>query len=175
MDYSTLLTSIIGSGAGTTIVGLLFKKKFDRELEFQKAFLQRTSKVHEKQVDLLAKIYHHLWEAHAYLLLMSASAHFAHEKTEEYPGKFGEAIVAARDALFGGRLLIPSALADRCEDFFKKMFEGQLQLGFAQSPMVQDGTQRKDFWDKAQRIAFEEVPALLKTIESEARVVIHGG
>jgi hypothetical protein len=174
VDYTTLWTSFIGSGAGTTFVGLLFKRKVDRELEVQKAFLQRTSRVHEKQVELLAKVYHHLWEAHAYLVLMSASVHMANEKPEEYPGKFSEAIVAARDALFGGRVLMPSALADRCEDFFKKLFEGQMQLGFARSPMIQDGLQREQFWDRAQKIANEEVPALLKTIESEARVVIHG-
>src|SRR3979409_1224979 len=108
MDWSILLTSIVGSGAGTTLVALLIKRKVDRELEIQKAFLQRTSRVHEKQVDILAKVYYHLWEAHAFLLLMSASVHMPNEKPEEYPGKFSAAIVAARDALFGGRVLIPS-------------------------------------------------------------------
>jgi len=35
---ATLLATFIGSGAGTTLVGILFKHRFDVQLERQKAF-----------------------------------------------------------------------------------------------------------------------------------------
>jgi hypothetical protein len=82
---------------------------------------------------------------------------------------------AARDVFFGNRLLIPMDLADRCEAFFKKLFEGQSQFDLALDPGVENSLQREATWGSAVRIAFDEVPALLKDIESEARLVVHGG
>jgi hypothetical protein len=43
-----VILSIIGSGLGTTAVGFLFKRKFDTELEIQKAFLTRASHPHAR-------------------------------------------------------------------------------------------------------------------------------
>jgi hypothetical protein len=64
---TTLLTTLIGSGAGTTLVGFVFKHRFDVQLERQKAFLQRNSKIHERQVDALLAIHSKLNDALFYL------------------------------------------------------------------------------------------------------------
>lgn len=54
---ATLSATFVGSGAGTTLVGSLFKHRFDVQLEPQKAFLQRHSKTHERQMDALLAIH----------------------------------------------------------------------------------------------------------------------
>ena len=178
MDWPRLLLdtglTIVGSGLGTTLVGIFFKRKFDHELEVQKAFLARVTRVHERTVDTLTKLYRYLYEAEAFLQLMSASARFEGEKPEEYPRRFAEAIASARDELSAGRLLVPRQLAEQCDKFFAKLFEGQSDLGFANHPMVVDGLQRAQFWDKAKSVAYKEVPELRKEIENAARVAIHG-
>jgi hypothetical protein len=165
--------AVVGSGLGTTLVGIWFKRKFDRELEVQKAYLTRVSNVHERSVDTLTKLYRSLYEAEAFLQLMSASARFEGEKPEEYPKRLAEALVAARDELLAGRLLIPAALAEQCDVFFNKLFEGQSELAFATHPMVWDAMQRASYWDKAKAIAYEQVPQLRREIEKTARSIIH--
>ena len=62
---------IVGSGLGTTVVGLLFKRKFDRELELHKAFLSRAANVHGRMVDALATLYRHFWEVQVYVQALS--------------------------------------------------------------------------------------------------------
>jgi hypothetical protein len=166
--------TIVGSGLGTTFVGMLFKRKFDRELEVQKAFLTRVSRVHDRSVDTLTKLYRYLYEAEAFLQLLSATARYEGERPEEYPRRFVESLVAARDELSAGRLLIPSHLVEQCDRFFNKLFEGQTELGFATHPMVLDGLQRAHSWDKAKSIAYEQVPELRREIEKIARAIIHG-
>ncbi len=85
-----------------------------------------------------------------------------------------EAIASARDTLSDGRLLIPSGLTQQCDRFFNSLFEGQVHLAFAHDPMIVYGLQRAEFWDKAKRTAYEEVPSILQQIEKAARNVIHG-
>ena len=46
----TFAVTIIGSGLGTTIIGAWFKRRFDSQLETHKALLQRSGKIHERQV-----------------------------------------------------------------------------------------------------------------------------
>ena len=166
--------AIIGSGLGTTSVGLLFKRQFDRKLEIQKAFLTRASRVHERTVDTLTKLYRHFHEAQALLQLMAATARFEGEKPEEYPRLFSEAIASARDELSQGRLLMPPDLVRECDRFFTVLFAGCSHLAFANHPMIFDGLQRAKYWDSAKQTAYEEVPKLLEQIERTARVVIHG-
>src|SRR6266852_341790 len=63
----TLATTLVGSGLGTTIVGALFKRRFDAQLETHKALLQRGSRIHERQVDALLAIHSKLEQALFYL------------------------------------------------------------------------------------------------------------
>jgi hypothetical protein len=151
------------------------KASADIEIERMKAILARASHVHERQVQTLTALYRHFFEAQAYLQRMAASGRFDGEvSVDEYGRLCANAIASARDTLSEGRLLIPPDLVQQCDRFFTSLFQGQTHLAFAQHPMVVDGLQRAEFWDKAKKTAYEEVPGILQRIEKAARHVIHG-
>jgi hypothetical protein len=151
------------------------KASADIEIERAKAYLARASRVHERQVDTLIKLYRHLRDAQGYLQRMASSGRVEGEiSVDEYRRLWADAIASARDALSDGGLLIPLALTQQCDGFFNSLFEGQRDLAFAEHPMVVDALQRADFRDRAQKIAVEEVPSILAQIEKAARNVIHG-
>jgi len=54
----------------------------------------------------------------------------------------------------------------------RKMSSG-FNFNFGLNPMIQDGQQRANFWNKAGEKANEEIPALLDAIRVEAKAVIH--
>ena len=174
MNWEQLVAAFVGSGLGTTIVGLLFKQKIDRNLEIQKAFLDRASREHDRQVDTLAKLYEHLYKAQAFLELMSATARFEGERHEQYPGLFLDSLTSARDELLAGRLLIAPEVVRQCDALLKKLWSGRAELAYARDPMIVDVNQRAQFWDAARKTAYEDIPRLLQEIETSARAVIHG-
>jgi hypothetical protein len=171
---ANIAVAVLGSGLGTTIVGALFKSRFDHQLELQKAVLERASRVHERQVETLINLDRHLREALGYMQLMSKSGIFEGEDTSQYPQKFREAIIRAHEELTGGRLLLPPRVVGEFDAFFKKMSEGQLELAFFSSSMVPDGSERAKYWDRARKIAYDEAPRLLRSLEDSARALIHG-
>ena len=100
---------IIGSGLGTAVVGLLFKRKFDRDLEIHKAFLSRAANVHGRMVDALAALYRHFWEVQVCFQGMTATARFTGEPSrEEYEARVTSSMEAARDTLMGGQAFYPT-------------------------------------------------------------------
>ena len=52
---SHISTSILRSGIGTTIIGALFKRHLDGQLEVQKALLLRRTKTHLRQAETLLR------------------------------------------------------------------------------------------------------------------------
>src|SRR5260370_38556608 len=97
MDLSQIVSSVLGSAIGTTLIGVWFKSRFDRQLENQKAVLQRASRVHDRQVEALSTLYATLHETQSYLQLMTKQAIFEGEKPDEYPQLFSEAAKKAYD------------------------------------------------------------------------------
>lgn len=169
-----LVVSIIGSGLGTTGVGLLFNRKFSHDLEVQKAFLARASNVHTRAVNTLAELYRHLLEAQALMQRMTSRGRMAGEISPQgYVPLVSKAMDAARDVFLSGRLFIPPALAKQCDGYFAAVFEGQHEFAFAHLPQL-DPAKQAEFWDKGAAVAFEKVPKLLEEIEKAARLVIHG-
>jgi hypothetical protein len=168
-----VLTTLLGSGVGTAVVGALFKRRFDHELELQRAILERATRVHERQVMALVKLDRHLRAAQGYLELMSKSVMFRGEDPSKYPAQFRKEIGAAHEELSSARLLLPPTLSAQVEQLFKKMFEGQMALSFFYDPTTSDGQERAAHWDRAKEIAYKELPGLLVAIEREARLVIH--
>ena len=137
--------------------------------------LSRASRVHERQVDTLIKLYRNFFDAQSNLQRMAASVRFAGEvSTDEYRRLCAEAIAAAHDTLSDGRLLLPPNLTYQCDQFFNSLFEGQMHLAYAQHPAIADGLQRAEFWNKAKTVAYNEVPSILQQIERTARELIHG-
>lgn len=171
---SIALTTLLGSGVATAIVGAFFKRRFDRELEYQRAVLERESRVHEQQVMALVKLDKHVRAALGYLEVMSKSVVFRGEDPATYPAKFRDEMAATHEELALARLLLPPSLTEQLERLFKKMFEGQIALSFFYDRSTPDGPERAAHWERAKAIAYQELPVLIAAIEREARVVIHG-
>ena len=150
------------------------KARAEAEIERVKSFLARAAHVHERQIDTLIKLYRHFVEAQGYLQRMAATAKFEGEESVDYRRLCVEAIASAHDTFLDGRLLIPPHLVQECDQFFNSLFRGQTHLAFAQHPMIVDGLQRAELWDKAKTTAYQEVPSILNQIDNAARTVIHG-
>jgi len=171
--FKTLVTNRFVLAAEEFKISL--KAKADNEIERVRALLTRKSRIHERQVETLIKLYRHFCEAQTYLQRMAASGILEGEPTkDEYHRMCAEAIASAHDTFSDGRLLIPQQLAGHCGQFFNALFEGNQQLAFAQHPMIVDGLQRAEFWNRAKKTAYQEVPGILAQIEEVARGVIHG-
>ena len=135
---------------------------------------ERHSRVHKCQLEILGKIYKCLDDVQGYSQLMTKSVTFEGENPDEYPKLLGRAVIDARNEFAMGRLLLPVDVVTQIDTFFKKIFEGQYQLSMARYSMVQDGSERVQFWNNTGAISFQEMPALLRTIEDKARTIIHG-
>jgi hypothetical protein len=150
------------------------KASADIEIERVKAFLTRGSRVHERQLDILARLYRHFYDAQGYLQRMTAAGRMAGEiSPEEYAARVTTTMEAAREELAQGRLFIPSELALQCDSFFAAAFEVRHDFAFAHLPMIDPG-QGANFWKTAATVAHQEVPKLLQQIDKAARTVIHG-
>jgi hypothetical protein len=150
------------------------KAKADTEIERVKADLARLSHVHERQLDILGRLYRHLQEAQALFQSATRAGRFEGEiKPEEYMPLVVKAMDSARDELVQGRLLIPPALLQQCDAFFKAVSEGRLDFSLANNPMVDPAHQAK-YWNSAANVAHQELPKLLQQIDEAARSLIHG-
>ncbi len=136
--------------------------------------LQRRSRIEERQVVILSKLFKCLLEAQNYSMHMTKRGIFAGEKTDEYPRLLHDAVTNAYKEFTKGRLLLPEDVVEKVSTFFQKVDEGQVQLTMAKDPLTKDGEERAQFWKKAGTIAYQEIPALLRTIEDKARDIIHG-
>jgi hypothetical protein len=150
------------------------KASADTEIERVKAFLVRASRVHERQLDILAKLFRYLSDAQSLFQNMTRTGRMAGEITpEEYAPKVSEAMKAAYEEFLNGRLFIPSSLVQECDAFFSAVFEGQRDFSLANLPQI-DPTKRAEFWTSAAKVAHQQVPKILTEIEGAARAVIHG-
>jgi hypothetical protein len=159
--FTIVLTTFIGSGAATAIVSYLFKLKLERELDQQRAFLQRQTKVHELQIQTLMKLYSLLHSAHASL------------RNLDDPQQFANAVEPAKAELTTQRLLIPRALAAKMDQFFEKLHHARTSLNVAFGDRFPEN-RRNDRWEEFYAATFEDIPELLKLIESDAFQLIHG-
>src|SRR5260370_33973251 len=179
MDTTTLLVTVaatvVGSGLGTAIVGALLSRRFNTQLETHKALLQRSGRIHERQVDSLLIIHSKVDEALFYLQRAAGAGKFRGEASdEELLNRTARALGAASSEFAKSRLLISESLGQKLDEFFNKMFSGGMTVNSALDPMVQDGNARAKLVDQAREIAYRELPAVLKAIRDEARAVIHG-
>lgn len=171
----TIVAALVGSGLGTTIIGAWFKKRLDTQLETQKALLQRSGKIHERQVDSLLIIHAKVDEALFYLQRAAGAGKFRDEASdEELLNWMARALGAASTEFAKSRLLISESLGQKLDEFFSKMFSGGMAVNLALDPMVQNGNARAKLVDQAREIAYRELPAVLKAIRGEASAVIHG-
>ena len=87
------------------------KTNADTEIERVKADLTRSLHVHERQLDIIGRLYRHLQDAQALFQSATRSGRFGAEITpEQYMPLVTKAMDSARDELVQGRLLIPQSL-----------------------------------------------------------------
>ena len=150
------------------------KASADIEIERVKALLTRGSRVHERQLDILANLYRQFYDVQGLLQRMTAAGRMVGEiSPEEYAGLASKTMEAAHEELAKGRLFIPPELAQQCDSFFVAAFEVRHDFAFAHLPMIAPG-QSATFWKTAATVAHQEVPKILQQIEKAARTVIHG-
>ena len=172
--------------AGVPAIGALFGALFQlgrdsiayqraTQLETYKALLERTSKIHERQVDALLAIHYKLDKSLFYLQRAASAGKLQGEPPdEELLNRMALNLGDASEDFAKSRLLVSESLAKKLDEFFNKMLSGGITLNYAISPMVQDGNQRAPWWDEARDVAYKQIPALLSAIRDEAKIVIHG-
>lgn len=159
------------------------KFEADAEIERVKAALIKAARVHERQLEILSKLYRHLYDVQGYLQRMTASGRMGgvtaegEQVNEITPEKYGplvdKALNAAHEELLNGRLFVPTALVQQCEVFFGAVFEGQRNFTYAHHPMI-DGVKQAEFWTAAATVAHQQVPKILQQIEGAARGLVRG-
>jgi len=164
---------LLGSGIGTTVVGALFKRRFDAQLETQKAVLQRGARIHERQVDALLRIHAKLERALFYLVRAASAVKFAGESDHEMLQRMAADLAAASGVFSENKLLFGPELTGQLDEFFNEMFSAGMNLNWAEHPMTPNGETRASFFDKSREIAFKKLPSILEAIGTEARAVIH--
>ena len=136
---------------------------------------ERQSRIHARQLDALGKLYEGLDKTQAYAQLMTKSAIFEGENTEEYPRLLQSALVEASREFVAQRLLLPVDIVSQIETFIQKTTEGQINFALAaRTTTTDDRPQRAQYWTKAAEIAHKELPELLQAIETAGRKIIHG-
>ena len=171
---ATFAVTVIGSGLGTTIIGALFKRRFDSQLETHKALLQRSGKIHERQVDALLPIHSKLEEALFYLQRAASAGKLVGEVSDkELLERMARSLGDASKEFSKNRLLISESLGQKLDDFFNKMLSGGISLNLALYPMTPSGEPRAKLWDEARKAAYTDLPLVLKAIKDEARAIIH--
>lgn len=175
----SILPSIIGSGIGATFISILFKRKFDKELEIQKAALTRGSKIHEQQVEIIGKLYVSISEIQQLMQSVSSSVslkssfpEYGKELTEQF-SQLGSIFRSARSDFVLARLYLPEQLSKQIEDFFTQASECMGTMFFASSEDIPSRRNDPERLSTAYRTAILELPSLLKSIESLARKLIH--
>lgn len=148
----------------------------DTEIERTKAILHNASRVHERQLDVLTKIYKHLWEANeSFQSLVSGNRMPNGPDEKEFHEWTLKALRGARTELLNSRLLVPQPLAEKCDEFLKKVLMGRfLYLQAHDSTISNNPEVWVTFSEGAYKSAFETVPSILNDIENAARDIIHG-
>jgi hypothetical protein len=169
-----LLTTLVGSGVGTALVGAFFKHKFDAQLEVQKSLLVRAAKVYDRQLSSLCEIHFRLELILHYLQRATFPGRYKNEAPEGVQlQRMAEHLGAASDEFSKNKLLFSDALITKLDSFFKGTFNAAMLTEFTADPMVQ-GDARAKYITDARTAAGTELPLALAAIREEAKKVIHG-
>lgn len=186
------LTSLFSAFCGSYLGGYLKKKgenlathedvqrlveQVSRVTEATKqieARINRSSRVYERQLVVLQKLYRDMVDAQALFMRMTSAGRMSGEITPvEYVPEVEKAMKEVREDYLNGKLLMPLELVKKCEMFFDVVFEGQRNFAVAHIPNL-GSDYSAEYWKKAAEIAHQQVPQILQEIEKAARAIIHG-
>lgn len=138
------------------------------------ARINRSSRVYERQLVILQKLYRDLVDVQGLFMRMTAAGRYENELTpEQYAPLVISAIEKARVDFLNGNLFMPPHVVQQCERFFGAVFEGQRNFAVAHTPLI-GPNQRAELWNAAATIAHQQLPQILTEIEKAARDLIHG-
>jgi hypothetical protein len=178
MNWQSIILTSIASGivsAVVSVIVVLLKQFYDRRIEEQKAKYGRASWVHQKQVEILVRIYSCLYEIQDYLRGATRAGRMENEASpEKYLNELGKKSSVAVTEFINGKLIIPKAVSNKCEAFFKLLIDAETNLAIGKEFLrIRDGHGHAERWDEAVKIAHKEIPVLLGEIEDSARQIIH--
>jgi len=175
-----ILTTVIGSGAGTAIVSYLFQMRLQRELERHKSLLQRATKLHERRIDVLSFLHGRFRRALITLERISSGS-----ETVSTPGGGRESVAdsdlrttlwsllkQAYDHFADNELLMPPTLVAQVEKFFAEVNRVQFNFDIAAEFNYPNDDDAKAFWQAASTSVYGDLGYLLRAIEREARTVL---
>jgi hypothetical protein len=168
-----IIPSIIGSGLGTTLISMIFKRRFDKELERQKATLQRGTKIHEHQVELLSKLYRTLIDVQELTISLSVNSQ-RKPISEESFDSLRSTIYSARSEYLSMCLYLPEEISAPIDDFFDSVFECTNSIILSSINISNRETERSEALSNSHRLATLKIPKILRSIEQQARKLIHG-
>ncbi|HYB61884.1 MAG TPA: hypothetical protein VEH50_10435 [Methylomirabilota bacterium] len=171
-QLADFLLTVIGSGAGATLVGAWFKRKFDVQLQTQIAALKRNDRIHEQQVNALLQIHSNLDRALFYAQRLSASGRLEGESDTMLGKRLLEKLGSASDVFSANSLLFDDSLNKQLHEFFQTMLNFQILIGVLSDQATQ-GDARAKLWRELQDNAYAKLPPLLKAVCFSARSVIH--
>lgn len=148
----------------------------DLEIERTRAFFRKAFRVQGRQLEVLTKLYSHLWKANESFQGLVGGNRMPDGPTDSDFEKWTvQSLQAAYEELLNGRLLVPQPLAERCDEFLKKVLMGRWLFFQARDPGVGSNPEVwVKFSEGAHKSAFESVPRILTDIETAARAIIHG-
>jgi hypothetical protein len=178
MNWQSIFLTSIASGVVSGVVAVvvvILKQFYDQRIEEQKAIYSRASWVHQRQVEILAKIYSCLFELQDYLRGATRAGRLLNEASpEKYLDELKKKSGIAVSEFINGKLIIPNDIADKCNTFFNLLIDAQTQLAIGkQSLLMGDGHGHAEKWEEAAKIAHSRIPLLLSEIEESARQIIH--
>ncbi len=134
--------------------------------------ITRASRVHERELDILSKLYRHCADALNLIQGMTRAGRMENEiPPEEYARLLAQSMESAREEFLNGRLFIPAPLVELCESFFKAVSEGQRGFAWSLHPGF-DPMKRTELWNAAAAVAHTELPKILRQIDAAARAEI---
>jgi len=168
-DWKNIVLSIATLAAIPGAIITVFKTLAEKKL-------QRQSKVHEIQLDLLSRLYTSLCAVQKYSTLITKSVYFEGENREVYHSLLQEAWVSAQNAFVDSRLFISEILVAEIGDFFAKASEGQVDFRMAEKlkGLTHQSVSCAEYYRRAAEIAHRDMPKILNHIEGEFRNIIHG-
>jgi hypothetical protein len=137
------------------------------------ARITRASRVHERQLDILGKLYRHLYDAQELFRRETSAGMTNGMAPEEYAPRLVKAMGAAQEEFLNGRLFIPLDLVQLCEGFFDAVSKGQRDFEWSLHSMI-DPIRQTEFWKAAAAVAHEQVPKILEQIDDAGRAVVRG-
>ncbi|MGB8028447.1 MAG: hypothetical protein WCF30_02175 [Terracidiphilus sp.] len=174
LDWPSVLVTATLSSLGV-IGSMAIKRWIDRSLEERKVHWERASWVHQRQIEALTKLFVELNRMKD--LLQGATRGFKSQGEMSQEGYFEKWQLKAAEAwseYIEHKLLLNEAIVASIEELFGKFNEAGIAIRSA--PIFREGEMRKEAAAeeiKAKEIAHKLIPPLLRSIESEARRIIH--